>query len=287
MAVHNAIQEIFDLTGKVAIVTGGARGIGEGLSIRLAQAGAKVVACDLDADGLEKAINKFKGMGLEVSGVRADISVEADCANVVQKAVEIYGGLDIMVNNAAYFPTIPFLDVTLADWEKVYSINARGAFLTTREATKVLVKQNEKTPDRGGSIILIATLGAYRPNRVGMSTYHSSKGAVLSLKNHLCGELAPHNIRVNCILPGAINSMRPDENGEYQPLPLPVEKVPLRTMGIPFDIANAALFLASPAGRYVTGVELPVDGGLNKLPSFGYPEEQKVLRDYSVNSNKR
>jgi len=287
MAIQKEITDLFNLSGKVAIVTGGAKGIGEGITVRLAQAGAKVMICDIDTGGLEKAIQKFQKMGLEVAGVRADISVEDDCINVVKETVKVFGGIDIMVNNAAYYPTIPLLETSQVDWDKVYSINCRGAFLMTRETAKVMIEENKKTPEHGGSVIFIATLGLQRANRVGMSAYHSSKGAVLSLKNDLAGELAPHNIRVNCVLPGAINSMVPDGNGIYQPTPMPINKVPLRRMGVPFDIANAVLYLASPAADYVTGIEILVDGGMYKLPTFGYPEEQKVIRDYSAASASR
>ena len=287
MTSQNETNNLFNLSGKVAIVTGGAKGIGEGITIRLAQAGAKVMICDINTEGLDKALRKFLAMGLDVAGARADISVEADCINVVNQTVETFGGLDEMVNNAAYYPTIPLLETTQADWDKVYAINCRGAFLMTRETVRVMVNQNKTTPERGGSVIFIATLGAQRANRVGMSAYHSSKGAVLSLKNDLAGELAPHNIRVNCVLPGAINSMVPDENGIYQPTPMPANKVPLRRMGVPFDIANAVLYLSSPAAEYVTGIEILVDGGMYKLPTFGYPDEQKVIRDYSADSGTR
>jgi len=287
MSIQAEITDLFNLSGKVAIVTGGAKGIGEGITIRLAQAGAKVMICDINTDSLNNAVRKFCSMGLNVTGTIADISNEGDCIKTINKTVETYGGIDIMVNNAAYYPTIPLLETTQADWDKVYAINCRGAFLMTRETVKIMVKQNLTTPERGGSIIFIASLGAERANRVGMSAYHSSKGAILSLKNDLTGELAPHNIRINCVLPGAINSMIPDENGIYQPIPMPINKVPLRRMGVPFDIANAALFLSSSASEYITGIEILVDGGMYKLPTFGYPEEQKVIREYSTGSGPR
>ena len=287
METKMEINDLFNLSGKVAIVTGGAKGIGEGITIRLAQAGAKVMICDIDTAALDKAVQKFRTFGLEVAGICADISNEDDCRNTVIQTVETYGGVDIMVNNAAYYPTIPLLKTTQADWDKVYAINCRGAFLMSRETAKIIIEQNKITPERGGSVIFIASLGAQRANRVGMSAYHSSKGAILSLKNDLSGELAPYNIRVNCVLPGAINSMIPDENGVFQPIPMPANKVPLRRMGVPFDIANATLFLASPAAEYITGIEILVDGGMYKLPTFGYSEEQKVIREYSTGSGDR
>jgi NAD(P)-dependent dehydrogenase (short-subunit alcohol dehydrogenase family) len=196
------IVNLFDLTGKVAIVTGGAKGIGEGITTRLAQAGAKVVICDLNTEVMEKTVSKLTGMGLNVSGVHADISVEEDCINLVKKAVQLYGSLDIMVNNAAYYPTIPLLETTQSDWDKVFAVNCRGAFLLARETAKAIVAQNQSEHGRGGSIVFIASLGALRTNRGGMSAYHSSKGAILSLKNELAAEFAPYSIRVNCVLPG-------------------------------------------------------------------------------------
>jgi len=272
MAVQKAIENLFDLSGKTAVVTGGAKGIGEGISMRLAQAGAKVVICDRAPEALDQIVKKITGMGLEATGVTSDVSIEADCVKVVKKAVDTYGGLDILVNNASYYPTISLVETTQDDWDKVFATNCRGAFMMTREAAKVMIAQNETAPARGGSIILVSSIGAYRANRVGMCAYHSSKGAQLSFKNHISGELGPHYIRVNCILPGAISPNEPDENGNYEITPIPVNRVPLRVMGTPHDISGAVLYLASDAGRYVTGVELVVDGGMYKLPTFGYPD---------------
>jgi NAD(P)-dependent dehydrogenase (short-subunit alcohol dehydrogenase family) len=278
-AIKNEIANLFDLTGKTAIVTGGAKGIGEGISALLADAGAKVVICDLNTDNMEKTVNKLtEKPGAAVSGVPADISAEEDCINVVKKTITLYGGVDILVNNAGYFPTIPLLETTQEDWDKVFAVNCRGAFLMTRETVKAMAAQNQSRPGRGGSIIFFASVGAFRTNRGNMSAYHSSKGAILSLKNELAAELAPHGIRVNCVLPGAINSMSLDENGEYKIMPMPIDKVPLCRLGLPGDIANAVLYLASPAAQYVTGIELIVDGGLCKLPTYGYSDEIKISR---------
>jgi NAD(P)-dependent dehydrogenase (short-subunit alcohol dehydrogenase family) len=278
MAQCKEIADLLDLSGKTAIVTGGARGIGEGIATRLAQAGAKVAILDINGEALDETAKKLKGQGLEVAGVRADVTAEADCAAAVRKTVDLYGGLDILVNNAAYFPTIPLMQMSREDWDKIYAINCRGAFLMTKETVGVMMRQNETAPDRGGVVIFISSTGAYRANRVGMSAYHSTKGALLSFKNHLTGELAPHGIRVNCVVPGSVNSFNADADGVYRPFPMDINQIPLRRSGTPYDIANAVLFLSSPSASYITGIELPVEGGMTRLPTFGYPEEQLVQR---------
>ena len=269
------ISELFDLTGKSAIVTGGAKGIGEGITTRLAQAGAKVVICDLDETTLNKTVSKLTDAGLDVVGISGDVSVEDDCIKAVKKAIDTYGGVDILVNNAAFYPHKSFLETTQAEWDKVFAVNCRGAFLMAREVAKAMLAQNQISPNRGGSIIFIGSLGAYRTNRVGMSAYHSSKGAINSLKSEMASELTIYNIRTNSILPGAINNLKLNDKGEYDGFAIPINKIPLGRIGVPYDIANAVLYLASPAAEFISGIELIVDGGMYKLPTFGYSDEKK------------
>jgi len=266
------ISELFDLTGKVAIVTGGGKGIGEGISTRLAQAGAKLVICDMDETTLNKTVNKLSEEKLDAVGFCGDVSVEDDCIKTVKKAIDTYGSVDILVNNAAFYPHKPFIEITQTEWDKVFAVNCRGAFLMAREAAKTMLAQNQILPNRGGSIIFIGSLGAYRTNRVGMSAYHSSKGAINSLTNEMASELTIHNIRTNCVLPGAINTQKLNDKGEYEGFAISINKIPLGRIGIPYDIANAVLYLASPAAEFLSGIELIVDGGMYKLPTFGYDE---------------
>ena len=273
MTIKKEISELFNLAGKTAIVTGGAKGIGVGITIRLAQAGANVVVCDLDETTLNQTVCKLSDERLNVVGISGDVSVEDDCVKAIKKAVDTYGGVDILVNNAAFYPTKPFIETTQLEWDKVFAVNCRGAFLMAREAAKIMLAQNQITHSRGGSLIFISSLGAYRTNRVGMSAYHSSKGAIISLKNEMASELTIHNIRTNCISPGAINSSRLNNKGEYDGHAMPVNMVPLGRIGVPYDIANAVLYLASPAAEFISGIDLVVDGGMYKTPTFGYPSE--------------
>lgn len=279
--VQQSITDLFDLTGKVAIITGGAKGIGYGITLRLAQAGAKCVICGRNGARAEEVAEGFRNMGLEVVGFGADVSDEASVDRLVRKTVETYGGIDILVNNAGNYPQKKLEDTTAEIWDSVFASNVRGMFLCTKAAAEVMTRQG-----RGGSIINCSSIGAFRCNVVGMCAYHSSKAAMLGFTNHEAAELGPRGIRVNAIAVGAINAVGPDKTGIFTPeniaspavqYPVPPNMIPIQRMGGPADIGNACLYLASEAGSFVNGIYLTVDGGMSKVPTFGYPElEQKA-----------
>lgn len=279
--VQQSITDLFDLTGKVAIITGGAKGIGYGITLRLAQAGAKCVICGRNGARAEEVAEGFRNMGLEVVGFGADVSDETSVDRLVRKTVETYGGIDILVNNAGNYPQKKLEDTTAEIWDSVFASNVRGMFLCTKAAAEVMTRQG-----RGGSIINCSSIGAFRCNVVGMCAYHSSKAAMLGFTNHEAAELGPRGIRVNAIAVGAINAVGPDKTGIFTPeniaspavqYPVPPNMIPIQRMGGPADIGNACLYLASEAGSFVNGIYLTVDGGMSKVPTFGYPElEQKA-----------
>ncbi len=241
------------LDGKVAIVTGGAKGLGAVYSEALAGEGAKVVIADI-ADGAELASH----MG--GAYVRTDVSDEASVAALVQSTLAQYSRIDILVNNAAVFSTLPpvkFSDIDVTLWDKVMAVNVRGPFLMTKHVAGSMIEHGE------GKIINISSGSAYKGQPPLMTHYITSKGAVLSFTRALSRELGAHGICVNTLAPGLILSDSILANEDH------VEKAEqgvlasraLKRHGYPDDLIGALLFLASSDSDFVTGQTLAVDGG--------------------------
>lgn len=276
--IQKEIIRLFDLTDKVAIVTGGAKGIGYGITLRLAQAGAKCVICGRNEARVKEVAESLSKMGFDVTGIACDVGKEESVKSLVQKTVEKYGTIDILVNNAGNYPKLKLQDTTVDDWDGVFAGNVRGMFLCTKAVAQLMEEQGH-----GGSIINCSSIGAFRCNHVGMSAYHSSKAAMIGFTNHEAAELGPKGIRVNAIAVGPINAVGPGNKGTgvFTPelidspavaYPVPPKIVPVKRMGCPADIGNACVYLSSEAGSFVNGIYLTVDGGMSKVPTFGYPE---------------
>jgi 2-deoxy-D-gluconate 3-dehydrogenase len=262
------IQQLFDLRGKVAIVTGGAVGIGKAIASRLAEAGASVLITDINEETGKKAVEEFKTHGRKVEFMKADSSQSADVEKVVKATVEKLGGLDILVNNAGIFPFSPALDVTEAVWDKVIDINLKGYFLFAQAAARVMLEKGT-----GGSIVNIASIDALHPTG-NLVHYDASKGGVLMMTKSLALEWGPKGVRVNGIAPGGINTPGAQagavammSGAKITPEQIKAmtdafnQRIPMRRQGDPDDIARVALFLASPAAAYITGETVVVDGG--------------------------
>jgi 2-dehydro-3-deoxy-D-gluconate 5-dehydrogenase len=255
----------FDLTGKRAVVTGGAMGIGYGIVTRLAEAGADVLVADLDGELAESKAAASSESGGKVLAEQVDVSA-ADAGDLlVAAAAERLGGIDILVNNAGIYPQVPMLEMERAVWEKILAVNLTGLAFVSRAVGRRMVEQGT-----GGAIVNIASIDALHPSMVGLAAYDASKGGVLMFTKSLALELAPHGVRVNAIAPGGIateGASRPLEGSGLTPEQMEamvaafMEKIPLKRMGTPDDIATAAVFLASDAAGYVTGELLVVDGG--------------------------
>jgi 2-dehydro-3-deoxy-D-gluconate 5-dehydrogenase len=256
----------FDLTGKRAIVTGGAMGIGEGIARWLVRAGAKVVIADLDGDTAKTTAERLteEGPG-EAAAVQVDISRNEAGDEIVSAAVDVYGGFDILVNNAGIYPQVPVLEMEPAILDKVLQINLRGLILVSKAAGKFLAEQ--KT---GGSIVNIASIDAFHPSMVGLGAYDASKGGVVMFTKAFALEMAQYGVRVNAIAPGGINTpgtAKPLEGSGMTPEQLEqimaafLAQIPLGRMGAPDDIGQPVLFLASDAAAYITGETIVVDGG--------------------------
>jgi 2-deoxy-D-gluconate 3-dehydrogenase len=261
------VGELLNLSGKTAIVTGGAVGIGYGIAYRLAEAGANVVIANrTEQEGLDAA-KKLSGMGWKVSSVTTDVSKEEDVRRMVSEAVRIYGGIDILVNNAGIYPEIPLKEMTLADFQKVLSVNLNGVFLCTKYVSEQMIKQG-----RGGKIINITSVDALHPSSIGLAHYDASKHGVWGFTKNIALELAPHKIWVNAIAPGGI--LTPGVQKMQQNIPVPgevdmekmlemfMQKIPMRRLGEPDEIGSVALFLASEMSSYMTGSQIVVDGGV-------------------------
>jgi 2-deoxy-D-gluconate 3-dehydrogenase len=253
---QQSIAQLFDLSGKVAIVTGGAMGIGQGIAFRLAEAGAAVVIADVNLEAAEDTANQIRAKEGKAKAIKADASSVVDAARAVQEAVQAFGRLDILVNNAGIYPMVPALDVTESLWDRVLDINLKGYFFYTQAAAKEMVNEGH-----GGKIINIASIDALHPTG-NLVHYDSSKGGVLMMTKALALEFGPRNISVNAIAPGGIQT--PGAGGPSMPDELIqafVSRIPMRRMGVPDDIAKVVLFLASDAAGYMTGSLLVVDGG--------------------------
>jgi len=250
-----SIRDLFDLRDKVAIVTGGASGIGFGCAKRLAEAGAVVLIADLNPDAGKRKAEELVSASYRAASAKCDVTQESDVANLIETAVQTFGGLDIMVNNAGMYPLKPITEMDMETWDKVMNINLKGMFLGCLKASHQMIKQGV-----GGSIINIVSVSSFHPT-LGLAAYDSSKGGAWMLTRTLALELAPYKIRVNSISPGIIHTegVSSPEAVEYNKQRM--HRVPMGRPGRPDEIGNIALFLASPASSYVTGSDIIADAG--------------------------
>jgi 3-oxoacyl-[acyl-carrier protein] reductase len=244
------------LKGKVAIVTGAASGFGRGIAETFAREGAKVLVADIDGDG---ALDVVRAIGDQAIAMQSDVTRREDVEAMVANAVDVLGGLDILVNNAGYtHKNQSLLTVSEEEFDRIYAVNVKAIYLATLAAVPVMEARG------GGVIINTASTAGVRP-RPGLTWYNGSKGAAIVLTKSMAAELAPKNIRVNCINPvigetGMLERFMglpdtPENRARF------LSTIPLGRMSRPSDIANAALFLADPQSEFITGVALEVDGG--------------------------
>jgi 3-oxoacyl-[acyl-carrier protein] reductase len=242
------------LAGRVAVVTGAARGIGQAIAARFAAEGARVVVADIDADGAAGAADEITKAGGTAIGVGADVSRSDEVRRLVETAVAAYGPIGVLVNNAGDV-TISrhFLLSDEAWWDHFLNTNLKSQYLCCRAVAPLMVRAS------GGCIINMSSGGATRSHR-GMVAYDASKGGVEAMTRSLALELAPYAIRVNALVPGLI-ATRPDHL-RSPARELRDETIPLGRGGRPADLAGPAVFLASDDAGYVTGACLVVDGGV-------------------------
>lgn len=238
----------FRLKGRVAIVTGAARGIGQACSIELARAGVKVAVCDiLSLDQTVEMIKKADGLSI---GKQVDVSRHDKLELFVRETLDYFRRVDILVTCAAICPRTEILESNEEEWDRVFAINVKGTFFAVQTLLPHMMKRNY------GKIICIGSLAAQTGGLISGPSYVASKGAIHSLVKHLAKKTAPFGIYVNCISPGMIDTEM-TQGFNYR-----AEWCPLGKIGVPEDIAKAVLFLASDESKYITGAILNVNGGI-------------------------
>jgi NAD(P)-dependent dehydrogenase (short-subunit alcohol dehydrogenase family) len=254
----NTVQQLFDLSGRVAIVTGAGSGLGAIFSAALGEAGADVVCAGLDVPRLERTAGAVRDIGRQALALEADVTDEAAVERLIARTVEQLGRLDIIVNNAGIAAAGPPEQVAVADWRRVLDVNLTGVFLCAQAAARQMIATGN-----GGRIINIASiLGAVASQPFPASAYAASKGAVINLTRDLAVQWAPHNILVNAIAPAYFPSeMTQGAFAAPESLRAIEQRTPLGRTGQLEELKGPLVFLASDAASYVTGHTLFVDGG--------------------------
>jgi len=245
----------FDLKGKVAIVSGATKGLGYGMTIGLAQAGADIVVVSRTPGDCEKVAAEIKKMGRKALPAPTDVSSYDAIQKLVDAAVDEFGRIDILVNNAGTAVTRPAENLTEEEWDQVININLKGVFLLAQAVGKQMIKQ------KGGKIINVSSIFGFVGDKA-VLPYLASKGGVLQLTRGLALEWAKYNIQVNAVAPGYVMTpMNEKELSQEKIYNYITGKIPMRRLGKVEEIAGAVVFLASEAANYVTGTAIAVDGG--------------------------
>jgi 3-oxoacyl-[acyl-carrier protein] reductase len=239
---------------KVAVVTGASRGIGRSIALALAAEGARIVAVDLGLDETEKVAEEIRSLGVEALAVQGNVTVAADADRMIEAAVEKFGRVDILINNAGITRDGLLLRMKDEDWDAVLSVNLKGAFLCSRAAAKVMAKQ------RYGRIVNIASIVGQMGN-AGQANYCASKAGLIGLTKSNARELAKRNVTVNAVAPGFIATAMTDALPEKVKEEL-LAQIPMERLGSADDIANAVVFLTAERSAYITGQVIGVNGGM-------------------------
>jgi gluconate 5-dehydrogenase len=257
------MKDLFDLTGKVALVTGGTHGIGLAIGIILAKAGARICVNDIQEEKLMLCREAFKKEGLDVFTLKFDVTNEKDVDNGISEIEKNVGSIDILVNNAGIIIRVPILDMKVSDYQKVIDIDLVAPLIMSKRVVPSMIAKRE-----GKIINMCSMMSVYGRNTV--SAYASAKGGLKLLTQNMACEWAKYNIQINGIGPGyiATSQTAPIRENGHPFNDLVMTRTPAGRWGEPEDVANAALFLASKASNFVNGHILYVDGGI--LANFGY-----------------
>jgi len=256
------VQEMFDLKGKVAIITGGGRGIGMFIAQGLAEAGANVVLASRKVANCEKVAQELSKLGVKTLALKCDTASEEDIASLVDATMKEFGKIDILVNNAGITWGAPTLEFPLDKWDKIFAVNVRGVWILTQKVANIMKEKG------GGKIINISSVfgsrGSIEEGHPAIA-YNSSKAAIEVLTKNLAVKLSRYNICINCIAPGFFRTdmmeyiFKPD----MKPiLDLTVAQIPLLKYGEEDHVKGLAVFLASKASDFMTGAIIPLDGGM-------------------------
>ena len=242
------------LDGRVAIVTGGGQGIGQGVALCLARAGAHVVINETEQERTVRTVTEARALGVQALGIQANVTRSDEIDRLVQETLSRFGKIDILVNNAGVVVVKSIEKQTETDWDNVLDVNLKGVFLCCHRVVREMIKQKR------GAIVNIASIAAFHYT-VPHVPYAASKAGVVALTRDLAYEVARHGVRVNAIAPGPIetpmmgSALTPQQKEAY------AQQIPLGRLGQPQDIGNAAVFLCSDEASFVTGATLPVSGG--------------------------
>jgi len=251
MVTASTIQQLFNLSGRVAIVTGSAEGIGNAIAQYLAAAGAQVVIADINVDGATAAAQAISEAGGRARAFHLDQSQEESIVAMVAAVRAELGPVHILVNNAGVVDEAPLESTTAAQWDRLHNVNLRGAFLCLREVAKAMREDAIR-----GRIINISSMGSLHPIFTGLTAYNATKAGINGMTRNAAYELAGDGITVNAVLPGSVIT-----DGQLRRQVKPIDEALLRRMCSPEDIARAVLFFASAAAEQVTAQFLVVDGG--------------------------
>ncbi|MGD9031942.1 MAG: glucose 1-dehydrogenase [Desulfobacteraceae bacterium] len=251
------IKDLFNLQGKVAVVTGGAGALGEAVAIGLAAYGVDLVLCDLESAALEALADKIREMGQQALPVSCDVTEPDPVDQMVSRTLDEYGKIHILFNAAGIAQREPAVDMPIDDWQKVMDINVKGTLLCSRAVAREMIRQGE-----GGNIITVGSVRGFHAHEGGYSAYGTSKAAIHYLTRQLAFEWAKYKIRVNCIAPCVFWSPLTEpilsDEASYKEY---VARIPLGRAAEPEDFVGVTIFLASDASEMVTGHVLSVDGG--------------------------
>ena len=255
------VRQLLDLSGRVALVTGAGSGLGRAVARRFAEAGARVaVHYRGSRDGAEAVVREIAAAGGDARAFAADLTASGEAARLVDEVMGALGPLGVLVNNAGSYPLAGVLDVTAAQWDAVLAANLRSALECLQAAGRRMAARDN------GAIVNVTSIQAFRP-APGLAHYSAAKAGLEMLTRSAALELGPSGVRVNAVAPGliwreGIESAWPDGVARF------VARAPLGRLGQPEDVADACLFLASPAARFITGTTLVVDGGVLAAPAF-------------------
>jgi len=254
------MSNLFDLSGKVAIVTGGASGLGRGMALGLAEAEADLVIADMNQAGAEDTCHQIESLGHRALAVKTDVTREADVRRMVKRAAAIVGRIDILVNNAGIGgPGGPPEKMPLAHWEKMIAADLTSVFLCCREVGRYMIRQ------QGGKILNVSSIfGLLGSDIVDAVNYNAAKGGVINFTRDLAVKWARYGIRVNGIAPGYFRTPLSEWTVTHFKRQL-LKMIPLQKIGLPEDLKGTVVFLASPASDYMTGQTLVVDGGFTVI----------------------
>ena len=247
------------LKDRVAIITGGAYGIGKVFARRMGTEGATVVIADIDIDNAEKTVEELKIEGMKGFAIKTDVSDEKSTLAMAEKTAEIFGGIDVLINNAAIFSrikvsTVPFNELDMADWDRMMAVNLKGTFLCSRAVYPYMKAKNK------GKIVNMASATFFEGTPV-MPHYVASKAGIIGLTRSLASAMAEYNINVNCIAPGRTLSEDSSDESAMKSNEIRAKTRQIKRIEYPEDLAGTAVFLASEDSDFITGQTIVVDGG--------------------------